>query len=707
MQQRFSWSKGGVAVLFAVALLLSSCIANRDADEHIIRIDTNRHDHLLVLDSPDDPEEPSQREIILPAFESYVHVAADSNHFRWIGASNRMFPWVGKQDLRSIFEAKNPVPPRIPQPNRRALTMIFELTNGQYLSLLPLAGAASTSWLEVQEDGKLILDYGSLGTAAVPQGTKVPLLSWYISDNVFESIAKTWELAMSADQVMASGSLREAKKYPDPLQYLGWCTWEQYHKNIDEATLLTALDRIEGSGIPIRWMLIDDGHQDDADGLLKSFAPNTQKFPNGWDPIIARKRHDGIKWMGIWHGFLSHWNGVHVEHHMEQLAPFLVPNPSREKGLLPKDDMESSVAFYDYLVSQVQEQGFDFMKTDNVSRSTIEYYGLPNASKAQRENVLALEQACHKHGIGLMNCSAQNTIDMLNASYSATMRTSPDYQKHNLPTSKSQILQSVFNVLWLGQSLWPDHDMFHSSDLEVGAAMSVTKAMSGGPIYLSDDPADLNPEIIMPLCYEDGLLIRPEAPGVPLPESIFCDALYETEKLYKTISPLKNKACAIAAYNLSITATGPLSGKIGREDYAYAPAMMQPFEGFWEQPEEGLVIYDWQNQSGQTLDDAGQHVSIEGFGCQLFLLCPIEQQWAVIGRPDKYLSPSTVEIQDRQDDRITLQLEETGPIILYSGKGTLSSDEMEFISIGNNLYRGTPIKGQEGAETITIKRTDL
>lgn len=706
MQETFSWRKCSFFLLIICGLI--SCSDKKDSDDpfaHHIPVGGDHANKFLVLDAPDHSEGASAREIILPEFERYVHVAADSNHFRWIGASNRMFPWVGKNNLNSIYTERSPIPPRIPHPNRRALTMIFELTNGHYLTLLPLSGEASVSWLEVAEDGKLMLDYGSLGTEPIPEDTKVPLLSWYESENVYESIAKAWEIALENNEIRASGSLRAQKKYPEPLHYLGWCTWEQYHKNIDEATLVSAIDKIEQSGIPVRWFLIDDGHQDDDGGFLKSFEPDREKFPNGWDPIVSRKQDDRIKWMGIWHGFLSHWNGVHIDHKMEELAPFLTPNPKREKGLLPNDDMASSMAFYDYLVTTIKDQGFDFMKTDNVSRSTIEYYGLPNAAKAQKENVLALEQACLEQGIGLMNCSAQNTIDMLNATNSATMRTSPDYQKHNLATSKSQILQSVFNVVWLGQTLWPDHDMFHSSDEEVGEAMSITKAMSGGPIYLSDDPADFNADVIKTLCYDDGLLIRPEAPGVPLPESIFSDALYESDKVYKTISPLKNKACAIAAYNLSVTAGKPLTGTINEEDYTYASAMMQPFEGFWELPEEGLVIYNWKNQEGKILEEAGQSFEIDGFGVQLYHLCPIVSQWAVIGRPDKYLSPSTVEITDIQDESLTVSFPEVGPVILYSGKGTLSSDKMEFTSLGNNFYRGTPNPGLEGTGTIEIKRS--
>ena len=683
-------STSGYGIVFIFFIILFSCERTDKSDiiPHQIDLSDKNIDNILSLKSAD-PNGESLREILLPDFEKYVHVAADSNQFRWIGASNRMFPWVGGNDLKSIFEPKNPAPPRIPNPNRRALTMLFKLTNGNYLTLLPLSGKSSVSWLEVGEKGELTLDYGTLGTESVPRDQEVPLLAWYESSNLYESVAKTWELALADKRVNATANLRATKKYPEPLEYLGWCTWEQYHKNINEEILTTAIDNIESSGVPVRWFLIDDGHQDDEGGLLKSFVPNDEKFPNGWEPITSRKSEEGIKWMGIWHGFLSHWNGVHVDHTMETISPYLIPSPKREKGLLPGDDQESSNAFYDYLVTTIKDQGFDFMKTDNVSRSTIEYYGTPNAAKAQRENVLALEEACLEHGIGLMNCSAQNTIDMLNASSSATMRTSPDYQKYKLETSKSQILQSVFNVIWLGQTLWPDHDMFHSSDEQIGEAMAVTKALSGGPIYLSDDPAEFVPEVITPLGYADGQLIRPEAPGVPLPESIFNDALYEAKQVYKTIAPLKNKSCAIAAYNLSITSEGPLKGNISFEDYKQAPAMMQPLPGLWKNPGEGLVIYDWKDETGRILDESGLDFEIEGFGYKLFLVSPIESGWSLIGRTDKFLSPSTVEIKSSTEKELVFEMKEPGDITLHSRKGTITSSQFELTSLGEGFIEAS------------------
>lgn len=649
-------------------------------------------DHVLVLSGPDSPGSVSQRKIVLPPFKTFSSIAADSVDFRWIGASNRLFPWIGNDNLQSIFNPKNPLPPLIQLPNRRSFMMIFKLFDDSYLTLLPLSGKASVSWLEVNVQGELTVDYNTLGKNNVAPDSDVPLLAWYRSVDVYESLHKVWELALNHPRVHSTTSMRWKRTVPIAFNYLGWCTWEQYRKNINEQTLVNAMADIEKSEIPVRWVLIDDGHQYDQGRLLRSLTPNKEKFPNGWDPVISKTKENGIKWMGLWHGFLSHWDGVYKEHDMPELKDYLMPNPLRKNGLLPKDTPIASLAFYEHLVETVKEQGFDFIKTDNVSRSLLEYSGAANAVAAHRNNILALETACHDFGIGLMNCSAQNTVDLLNTKYSTTMRSSPDYQKNVLETSKSQILQSLYNVLWLGQTLWPDHDMFHSSDSAVAKTMSVTKAISGGPVYLSDDPAEFVPDVIKPLCYNNGELIRPEAPGVPMPESIFEDALYSTTSLFKTITPLKNKSCAIVAYNLSLFKDKVLKGTILPADYKSASAMLQPYNRQWTIPTEGVVVYDWIRGKGRLLDQKGISFSLNGFGHQLFLLSPVQNNWAVIGRPDKYLAPSTVEIHQATKESVIFTMVEPGNVIIYLKNGIPYSDQFKFTAVGNGFYEGV-LKG--------------
>lgn len=143
----------------------------------------------------------------------------------------------------------------------------------------------------------------------------------------------------------------------------------------------------------------------------------------------------------------------------------------------------------------------------------------------------SLEAETHRQNMGLMNCMAQNVINTDHTSHSNSTRVSIDYKKYDEDMAKSHLFQSYTNTLLLGQTVWPDHDMFHSCDTVCGTLMARSKAISGGPVYLSDAPRDFIKENIFPLIDEQGKLFRPEAPAVPMPESILTNPLWSGKRI--------------------------------------------------------------------------------------------------------------------------------------------------------------------------------
>lgn len=85
--------------------------------------------------------------------------------------------------------------------------------------------------------------------------------------------------ALIADKKVSSLKRRVDKEYFEAFDYLGWCTWEHYHYDIDETKILNDMNAIEASGIPVRYILIDDGHIANEDRQLTSLTPNKQRFP--------------------------------------------------------------------------------------------------------------------------------------------------------------------------------------------------------------------------------------------------------------------------------------------------------------------------------------------------------------------------------------------------------------------------------------------
>ncbi|MHC4762300.1 MAG: Sip1-related alpha-galactosidase [Planctomycetota bacterium] len=637
-------------------------------------------------------------EVVLPSFERGCYFSADKE--LWPNAANRHLPWILHGNLTGLFKEGYVQNSTVGKPNRQSLFVLFKLTTGEYVALVPIAGTKTMSWLKIDEAGRLTLNLGTLGTA--PVACDAPLFAWARSKDVYAACRLAWGQALSSSPVRGRTMWRTYKEYPELFRYLGWCSWEQYRSEINEKVLLDAVDGIESSGLPIRWILVDDGHQTIKDRQLISFVPDKEKFPNGWTSLLDRRKEDKIKWMGLWHCFHGYWKNIHPDNEFAGLNEHLIEiHEDGNSSLVSKNDPQSAKVFYNAMIGSVKDYGFDFVKIDTQASNLSKYTGLSNAVQAHAWNAEALEKACRRDMSGLINCMAHNSSCVFNTRYSNVTRCSIDYKIGNAAKGKSHLQQSFNNTLWLGQTVWPDHDMFHSSDQYCGRMMAVSKSLSGAPVYLSDAPNDFVADYIKPLAYEDGELLRPLAPAVPLPDSVFLDALNEA-KAYRVIAPLANESAAVAVYSLAEPSPkDSIDAGVSARDYSHAPAMIQPYPGKWDEPEEGLVVYNWYSGTGGKLVDS-YRVRLKGFSDCLLLLCPIRRGWAVVGRADKYLSPSAIKTVVYSDNKLKVTLYESGPLVIWCKTGTPKGKKLKFTALGNGLWKADmPVGRRDYAVTVS------
>lgn len=576
---------------------------------------------------------------------------------------------------------------------------LLRCEDGRFLALLPVVGPRSIAWFQSQGD-QLAVTIGNLGTG--PLDGDLPVLAWAWGGDPYAACRAVWGAALSHPAVSWSTRWRADKPYPEAFRYLGWCSWEQYHNAISSDLIVEAAQAIEESGLPIRYMLIDDGHLDDKDRQLVSFRPN-EKFLEGWAPLMRFKRPERIRWMGLWLSFSGYWQGIHPvnqfgdlnEHLMDVVYRPLIqeknlaPRPAR----VPKTGYLHAAAWYDTMIGAARAAGFDFVKVDNQARNLRFYIGTDQPVEAAASNNQALEAACARHMDGLINCMAHNAVCAFNTRIGGVGRCSEDYARGKPDRARRHLHNSYGNIPWLGQTLWGDHDMFHSSDPFAGAEMAVSKALSGGPAYVSDAPHEFVPENIRPLAYEDGELLRPLAPAAPLPESLFIDPFAEAAP-YRVMAPLSGGAAAVCVYNLTEPERA-VEGWVAPSDYVAAGGMLQPPER-WAPPMQGLVLYDW--RSGTALPLTARHCfPLDKFGDRLFLLCPIREGWAIIGRPDKYLSPAAVEILSASPEEIVVRMVESGPLLAWnSAARRVASPGCECRAQGGGLWRAEPRPNQRG-----------
>lgn len=622
--------------------------------------------------------------IKLPAYKKALFYAS---RFKGFDGINQNFSWPADK-LSQLFDASFTPVPTIDRPVNCGVFLVLELQDGGYWVLQPVAVDAAMSWIEVVDDSHIDIVYGTMGTDEVDL-LAVPVFAYGRSGDVYKVVSDVWKLLAKDKYIKKNLKLRGEKNYPEPFNYLGWCSWEHFRKNINEKVLLEAVDEIEKCEVPVRWVLVDHGHQTQAMDKLIDFKVNAGKFPGGWSPLLSR-RSEKIKWFGLWHCMYGLWGGISPEHDMDFLRPYLMKN-GRGRIIL-NGSREAADVFYEKLVASASDNGFDFIKVDVQTRDFNNYLMTANAVEAHHNNAATLEHYAKKELKGLMNCMAQNLPCVFNTKYSATTRVSVDYRLNSVPMARNHIYQGFQNTLWMGQTVWPDHDMFHSSDQKLGRLMAVSKAMSAAPIYMSDPPKSFVGEYIFPLAFSDGRILRPMAPGAPLPKSLFNNVLMG-EGVYYVIAPLTGQSAAVVAYSLSNKNTAPVNVDIAPQDYTYADAMVQPYPGRRQLPAEGLVYYDWYEKQGGLLKDK-YAFSLQNMEDRLVLLCEVNNGWSVIGLENKYLSPVSVREFKAEKDKLTVVLKESAPFVIYSDKPVLRCSNASHKELGYGFYRIIPTSGE-------------
>jgi len=560
---------------------------------------------------------------------------------------------------------------------RGGLFLLLRLGAGRFLALLPLTGRDAMASFRGNGTG-LVLEVSHFGSE--PLIADLPLLAYASSKNPYAACRLVWETALAHPAMVGVGGLRTGKPKAPDFEYLGWCSFEEYKLAINEENMCEALRLLADSAVPVRWALIDDGHVEDGhDGLIETQEgdapaqandPSTRRvraagthrgrFPRGWAPLLETIRGTKIRRLGIWLNFNGYWGGVdpagdwpaEVRDHLVRLD---------EHTALPGPSPIETARFWAHLLAPAKEAGVGLLKVDNQANNLRLYAGrVPNAVAASAANKQALEAAACRHfGAQLINCMAHNGVATFHTPVSGVIRCSEDYKKGDPWRAKHHLHNSFGNMLWLGAIAWGDHDMFHSSDPTAAGALARSKALSGGPVYLSDHPDRFRLEYILPLCLGDGRLLRPLAPAMPLPDGIFQDP-YESPAVYRVGAPLPHGCAAIGCYNLAHP-DRMVSGTVSAGDHATVRDML----GANEQAADEIVVFD-QRGGRAWLSGAAHALKLPPGGDALFILSPVRHGWALLGAPEKFLAPAFVQEFDAQEWTCTLSVPEPGRVWIWS-----------------------------------------
>lgn len=523
--------------------------------------------------------------------------------------------------------------------------LLLQMTDGSYLFTKAVTDDNSLSWFQVNTDRSLNLYVSTLETERI--GRKLPVALIQSADNIYQIFRQAYETLISGLNV-SSRQKRTEKNYFKDLNYLGLCTWENYHFDIDETKILNDLNAIKTSRISIHYALIDIDHLVNRTRQLMSFIFNPQRFPNGWAPIMAHKSKDKIR-------------GRVISRDNDFSTNVKTSLYSFNRSLLPGKSASNIDTFYHCYVHSLKAYGFDFLKLDNQAFTLPLYMGFTEVIRQAKECNLVLKKQTHAQQMRLMNCMAQNVLNTGHTLHSGVARVSINYTKYNENRAKLHFFQSYTNTLLQGQTVWSDHDMLHPSDTICGSLMACFKAISDGLVNLSYFPKEFVKNNIFPLIDKDGKIFRPEALDIPTLESILTNPLQDG-KVYWVFSLTSNEAVSLICYNLNFSLKHhKVTPEIDPKDFL----LRETLTGKSTPQQKRVILFDWNNQTAIELTGK-QTADPDRFNNHIFHFCPIRDEWVVIGIQKKYLSPVTIRILSSTPNNLVINVLSPGGLKIWT-----------------------------------------
>ena len=421
--------------------------------------------------------------------------------------------------------------------------------------------------------------------------------------------------------------LRNERKFPEFFRGFGWCTWDAFYKEVSAEKIYEKLTEFKEKGIPVKWVIIDDGWMTVNGDKLAGFDVDRTKFPEGLKATIARMKSEfGVEKVGVWHAFNGYWNGVDPESQLYSVQKenlFITPSGKALQSL----DEDKAFRFWDTWHSFLADCGVDFLKVDNQSSNSGHILGAIATAEGCRIAHRALERSIEKNfGGAVINCMGMDMENVLARPGSAVSRNSDDFFPKRERGFIKHLTQNVYNAVWHGKIYYCDFDMWWS-DHESAYQSGVLRAISGSPVYVSDAIGKSKRETIMPVIESDGRVMLCERAARPTTDCLYTDCSAEN-KLLK-IWNRSGANFALAAFNVS---DGDVTDKV---DFGCIPGLSE---------KAGYVAYEYFTKTFirvSCYEDID--VTLPRDGVAVWSIHPIlrdgddEEEYILLGDTEKYV----------------------------------------------------------------------
>lgn len=527
--------------------------------------------------------------------------------------------------------------------------------------------------------------------------------------------------AKAAAKLLGKGlKMRDERKMPEMFKYFGWCSWDALQIRVSQEGLIEKAREFKEKKVPVKFAVIDDmwadvpaleeipaeasfGEMVDVMHYseLKEFDGSPKRFPNGMKAAVSELK-EYIPTVGIWFPTTGYWrgfdeNGEAFLKHKENVVYVPAENGNGFHFNVGRDvekenctcgkwvikpDKESTAKVFDDFMGRIKDWGCDFVKVDNQGCHT-HYKGIAAIGQSAEAFQKAIDDSSFKYFDGkLINCMGMPSECMFNRPKSAISRCSDDFMPESRAWFSKNILQCAYNGVLQGQYYINDWDMWWTDD-EQAVKNSLCRSISGGPVYVSDKIGRTRPEVLKPVCYDDGCIAVCDYSAKPTADCLVTDPT-KGDRVMKIFNRI-GETGVVAVYNITAD-NKTVCGTVSAADARMTEGDVAYFEYFSR--ECGVL------RKGEQLD-----VNLENNDdFRLYTLVPLKDGKAVFGRIDKYVSRSAVTAEN--DGEISLY--EGGEIGLYSEvpvKAFSAGKPLEVTENGNFKI----IKCEKDDKKITVR----
>ncbi len=489
-------------------------------------------------------------------------------------------------------------------------------------------------------------------------------------------------------------SLRETKPVPKYLDQFGWCTWDSFYHAVSDKGIAEGLKSFKDGDIPVKFLIIDDGWQtineEYKEGLnvfdcsLSEFVAN-QKFGDKLLNFTGEiKKEYGVENIFVWHALIGYWNGVDVN--SKTMQSF---NPERKSiihpvGLKTDDpdirsigmiDPQKAYEFYSGYHKYLNENGIDGVKVD--AQSLAEATSEGTGSRCELVGTLhtALEKSVNENLNGKMiNCMSSSNDIVYHIKDSNMMRTSGDFMPQKPETHIKHIYDNAINSIWLGEFTYCDWDMFQTTH-EYGEYHAASRAICGGPIYVSDKVGVHNFDVIKALITDDGYTIRSLDIAKPTLDCLFLD-ISSTKAPFKIFN--KNIAGGVIGVFSSVSDDNG--------DIKTTEVNAKDICGF---SDGEYAVYSYKNKCA-TVENGSFNVSVKPKDFDILTFAPIKDGFAIIGAVNKYNSGAVIRDIKKDGKNYSADITTSGEILIYSKNApktvTLNGEVINEVTKDGDFY---------------------